>query len=85
MARAMDQYDTEVFRAVITTTRTGSRWLDGQSVITQYVGPYRTHGAARVAIAREARLTTKSWHSRDETVTVEGYVERSPITWERVA
>jgi len=94
MARFMAADDAELFRAVVTTTRTGERWKDGKSVITQVVGPYRTRAAALQAISREERAAessnhTEAWYARTrqrvpEVTTVEGYVERATVTWERV-
>ncbi len=87
MSRLMAQDDSEVFRAVITIVRVGSRWTDGRHERTEVAGPYRTVGAAKGAIKRAERENTpwRSFRTEDrEDVTVNGKVQRAAITWEDV-
>lgn len=72
MARLMDAGDTHVYRAVIVRTD-----LDG-GTFTNVAGPYRTHGAAKAAIAREQRYT-RGYGFRGNTVT--GHVESAALEW----
>lgn len=91
MARHIAADGLELFRAVVTTTRT--REGEEPTVYTSYFGPYNKVGTAKAQVTSEQRSAAfsnrhnvlmqrrrdASWKPTVTTVT--GHVEKANVTW----
>lgn len=80
----LDAANAPLFRAVVVTEHAERTLPDGTvypaNTSVSYFGPYSDHRTAAAQVTREKRQR-RGWRS---TSTVDGYVETTPVEWERV-
>jgi len=82
-----DLADDAVFRAVVDVFTPGDPEADylprrEDRLATYVFGPYRTPGAARASVTREATLAT--WERNTYGMTAAGHIERASLDWQPV-